>query len=36
VIDAVLGEEKSKEDFDVIISSTELAEFFSKDKTPVK
>ena len=34
VIDAVLSQEKSKEGFDVIISSAELAEFFGKDKTP--
>ena len=34
VIDAVLSQEKKKEDFDVIISSAELAQFFGKDKTP--
>ena len=34
VIDAVLSQEKEKEDFDVIISSAELAQFFGKDKTP--
>lgn len=34
VIDAVLSEEKSKEGFDVIISSAELTDFFGKDKTP--
>ena len=34
VIDAVLSQEKKKEDFDVIISSAELSQFFGKDKTP--
>ena len=34
VIDAVLSQEKKKEDFDVIISSAELAQYFGKDKTP--
>ena len=34
MIDAVLSQEKKKEDFDVIISSAELAQFFGKDKTP--
>ena len=33
-IDAVLSLEKKKEDFDVIISSAELAKFFCKDKMP--
>lgn len=34
MINAVLSLEKKKEDFDVIISSAELAKFFCKDKMP--
>ena len=30
----MLSQEKKKEDFDIIISSAELAQFFGKDKTP--
>ena len=36
VIDAVLSQEKKKEDFDVIIRSAELTQFFGKDKMPRK